>query len=281
MHFYYLDEAGCTGDDLENQEQPVFVLGGISLRDEGWNKTQQDYFSIIERFFGTIPADFELHTGDLLSPRGNGFFEGYSRERRNQLALEILNLISSRSHSIHLIGIEKSKMLEHNCHIELPYNTKVPYLVSYDYLITYINWFIKEKLGSSARGLIILDEKEQYQSNIERITQSRRYEGTIAHRVKWIVEFSYPIDSQKNPMIQMSDLVVFCAKKFMEVELGYRENWTDEAKNFFAQCYSIIHDRIDRKSLVERPGRNMSQFNSYLEKVYVKIPLQWKRKYSL
>ncbi|MEI6639470.1 MAG: DUF3800 domain-containing protein [Chlorobium sp.] len=35
MHFYYLDEVGCTGEDLNNPEQPIFVLGGLSIRDEG------------------------------------------------------------------------------------------------------------------------------------------------------------------------------------------------------------------------------------------------------
>jgi hypothetical protein len=34
MHFFYLDETGCTGPDLENPEQPIFVLGGISVSDD-------------------------------------------------------------------------------------------------------------------------------------------------------------------------------------------------------------------------------------------------------
>ena len=50
MHFYYLDEAGCTGRDLNNKEQPIFVLGGISVRDEGWNKTQESMAEIIEEY---------------------------------------------------------------------------------------------------------------------------------------------------------------------------------------------------------------------------------------
>ena len=41
MHFFYMDETGCTGADLNNPEQPVFVLGGISVRDEGWRATTE------------------------------------------------------------------------------------------------------------------------------------------------------------------------------------------------------------------------------------------------
>ncbi|MEI7825381.1 MAG: hypothetical protein WCI01_08775 [Chlorobiaceae bacterium] len=35
MHFYYLNEAGCAGEDLNNPEQPIFVSDGLSIRDEG------------------------------------------------------------------------------------------------------------------------------------------------------------------------------------------------------------------------------------------------------
>ena len=48
MHFYYLDESGCTGRDLQNKEQPIFVLGGLSVRDKGWNVTQEKLAQIID-----------------------------------------------------------------------------------------------------------------------------------------------------------------------------------------------------------------------------------------
>jgi len=79
MHFYYLDEAGCTGSDLTNQEQPIFVLGGISVRDEGWYETQKPMAAIIEDYFGNdIPQNFELHADQLLSPSGDGPFSGHA-----------------------------------------------------------------------------------------------------------------------------------------------------------------------------------------------------------
>jgi hypothetical protein len=39
MHFFYLDETGDTGTDLENAEQPIFVFGGVTVSDKGWRKT--------------------------------------------------------------------------------------------------------------------------------------------------------------------------------------------------------------------------------------------------
>ena len=97
MHFYYLDEAGCTGRDLQCAEQPIFVLGGVSVRDEGWNQTQRDFADILTNYFGgATPDAFELHAEELLSPTGDGPFAGHDRERRNELAKNVLSLLHDR-----------------------------------------------------------------------------------------------------------------------------------------------------------------------------------------
>lgn len=282
MHFYYLDEAGCTGCDLTNQEQPIFVLGGISVRDEGWNATQEALTAIIGDYFeNQIPPNFELHTNQLLSPNGDGPFSGHARDRRNNLAKRILGLLSDRSHDVHLYAIDKAKLRSCSCCASMPYDTQTPYHLAYDYLITYINWFVKHQLGRSARGMLIIDAKEQFYDQIERITQVRRFDGPAAHRVKWIVEFSYPIDSKKNPMVQLSDLVVFCAKKFLEIDNGYRNSYSQGAKRFYAECYALIHDRIRRKDLVDRQGRGMDRINDFLKGIQSKPVGQWKRRYGI
>ncbi len=280
MHFYYLDEAGCTGADLANAEQPIFVLGGISVRDEGWNASQQEFASVVDSYFsGQIPPNFELHAEELLSPTGDGAFAGHDRQRRNQLALDVLAILSTRSHDIHLYAVDKCKLASIE---DMPLGLeKRPYTISYDYLLTYINWFVKKKLGRSARGMLIIDAKEIYHTEIEKISTIRRFGGTAAHRIKWIVEFTYPVDSKRNPMVQLSDLVVFCAKKFLEIDGGYRDGYPDAAKQFFAQCYSLIHDRISRKTLIEREGRGMEALNALLCEIQASPRGQWKRRYGL
>lgn len=282
MHFYYLDEAGCTGRNLLDENQPIFVLGGISVRDKGWNETQKSLSSVVEEYFdGGVPEDFELHAEELLSPEGDGPFSGHDRNRRNAFAESILRILAERRHDVHLFAIDKSKLSQARCDTNLPYDGRIPYHLAYDYLITYINWCVKEKLGVSARGMLIIDEKEQFHEDIERITHNRRFEGALAHRVKWIVEFSYPVDSQKNPMIQISDLVSFCSKKFFEVDAGYREEYPVEAKRFFAKCYDLIHARIVKKALVDRRGRGMERLNNFLVSIQAKPRGQWRRRYQL
>jgi len=283
MHFFYLDETGCTGADLANAQQPIFVLGGVSVRDEGWVATNTAVAGVLNDYFGgAVPAGFELHATDLLSPEGIGPFAGHDRLRRNQLAKDLLAVLVERRHQVHYVAIDKPKLAAAATGAETAlFNTRVPYLLGYNYLLTYIEKFTKEKLGRSARGMIILDTKEQFHEEIAAITHFRRYTCTQAHRMKWVVEFSYPIDSATHPMIQLSDLVIYCVRKFLEVEGGYGAAWPPAAKNFFAQCFDIISEQVEWKTVVDQGGRDAARINALMGQSVAQHARQWRRRYEL
>ena len=202
-------------------------------------------------------------------------------DERCNLCQSILDILSERSHNVHYVAFDKQKIQNETLGMVVKFNPKMPYLLAFDYLVTYINWHVKERLGRSARGMIILDRKDQFHEAIEKIMRERRFGGTAAHRVKWVVEFSYPVDSTKNPMIQLSDLVIYCVKRFVEMENGYRDGWNDDIKNFYARCYEKIRDRVARSRIVDRGGRGMDRLNAYLNATCIEPRVQWKRHYDL
>lgn len=282
MHFFYLDEAGCNLRQLVNDEQPIFVLGGVVVKDKGWNKTHGEFERIIGKYFsGNVPDNFELHSHELLSPKGSGPFAGHERERRCTLAIDLLTMLQERQHQVLLLAIDKSKLnkaditgVKGKDHVEL----KTPYLLSYDNAITLIEWFTKEKLGSTARAMVIIDQKDALRTEIEVLTKHRRFHPVAARRVKWISEFSYPIDSEKNPMVQLSDLVCFAAKKYLGIENGYHDNYTADAKNFYRQLYRLIDDRKVRQGPVPEGGRYADAFNDFMSAVTAKPKNGWKNR---
>lgn len=281
MHFFYLDESGCTGNDLTSVEQPIFVLGGISVKDQGWRLTTDGFNSILRDFFGgTTPAGFELHASQLIS--GEGPFANYEREQRNALAYALLDLITERRHPIHFLAIDKSALAN-----ALPgeghaaFDCSSPYLLAFNYLVGYIEKYTKTQLGQTARSMIILDQKELYQHEVDAITHYRRYSVAQARRLKWLVEFSYPVDSARHPMIQLTDLVIFLARKFLEVENGYRADWQDPAKTFFATCYGKIIRRVKWNSLINTPGQEEVGARSLLAAAHSTHRRQWKSHYQL
>jgi hypothetical protein len=131
-------------------------------------------------------------------------------------------------------------------------------------MISQCEWYIKNKLGTSARGLIVLDTKDIYQENIDDIILHHRYGVPKAHRAKWITEFANPVDSQRNPMIQLSDLVCFLTRKFLEIDKGYHDEYPSEVKRIYRDFYKKIHgQRISVKlpytEDISRPFRHQGQ----------------------
>lgn len=283
MHFFYLDETGCSGGNLQDNQEPIFVLGGISVKDQGWNKTYQEFEKILLEYFQIpeLPATFELHANHLLSPNGEGEFLGHSRARRNKLCLDILKLITDRSHKVHFLAIDKKTLNEKGSGDEIEhFDTKQPYLLCYDYLVSYIEEYSKKYLGHTARAMLIIDIKDQYLTEIEAITRHRRFLAPKTKRLKWLVEFTYPVDSVKHPMIQFSDLTIFCVRKFLEIEAGYRDEWPDEAKSFFKECYEVISGRQQWKSLkLVDQTRPKTRLNQLLKDTAVFPQNGWKNRY--
>jgi hypothetical protein len=273
MHFFYLDESGDTGANL---------LGGLSVADKKWNNTKEALDQVIAAYFnGAVPANFELHATELLSPTGEGPFKGHAITDRLTLVHRLLGLLDDLGHYAHYFAIDKSKAAAFKCEFPANYNAKIPYVVAFDYLITYINWHVKENLGQSARGMLVLDEKPEHHDSIESIIHHRRFNVPSVQKVKWIVEFSYPVDSKKNPMIQLSDLVILCIRRFLEIELGHKPATPQIVKNFYAACFHRLSKRIKNKSIIQRKGKNLDKLTAYLEAIQAKPPIQWRKNYDI
>ena len=282
MHFFYIDESGCNLRDLNNLESPIFILGGLVVSDKGWNKTHSEYEKIITKYFeDSIPFDFELHSAQLLSPNGEGPFLNHDINRRLGLVEEILQLIEDRGHHYSLLPIQKFKLREYDIskikgkeYVEL----KLPYLLAYDNMIDSIEEFIKEDRGQSARAMVIIDEKDAIRREIEALTKFRRFNPTISRRVKWISEFSYPVDSKKNSMVQISDLACFIAKKFYGIDCGYHPSYPSEVKTFYRDSYLRIHSRLIKKGYTKTDGRGADTYNTFMNVIVPKLTYGWKTK---
>jgi hypothetical protein len=84
-------------------------------------------------------------------------------------------------HNIHFIAIDKAKLAAAQQGQHAVINCKIPYQLGFNYLVSYIEAYVKHQLGKSARGMIILDEKEMYQLAAARST----------HRVQWRRHYNF------------------------------------------------------------------------------------------
>lgn len=280
MHFFYLDETGCTGQNLKDTDQPIFVIGGISVSDERWRKTTDAIEAAVSKFFsGNVPKSFELHAHELVSCSGP--FLGRTHGECNAFAHELLDTVKKLRHRIHFVAVDKTKLAEHADGKEHEIiDCRAPYLLGFNYLVTAIERYVRDKLGKSACAMIILDNKDLYQEDIDKLTRYRRYEVPAVRRLKRIVEFSYPVDSKHHPLVQLSDVIIYLTKKFLECENGYRENYQPAARNFFASCYEKICNRALLASLINVTGQEEVDAHELLQVCQSTHRPRWRKHYQ-
>jgi len=70
MILEYLDESGDTGTNFNDEQQPVFVLGALLVKEELWQELEIAFEDVVKQHFdGFIPRDFELHTMHLINKK--------------------------------------------------------------------------------------------------------------------------------------------------------------------------------------------------------------------
>jgi len=251
LHFLYIDEAGNSGTNLLDAQQPVFVMAGLMVSDEKWHVTKAAIEARISAFFeGVVPENFELHACDLLSPHGTGLFAGLERESRNTLALDLLNIISVRSHALLLVPTYKASLAQRPAPPnQFGFDWKHPWEFGFGMMLTMFEDYLRgPATGRSSAGLAIVDHDDQYVEFVRRHTSERQASGGW-REVKKVVEIGYSATSHANPLIQLTDLVAFTYKKCLELETPLATQWQEPAKQFFAQCREAIWSQVKFKQL--------------------------------
>lgn len=200
MKLLYLDESGSTGLDLENKQQPFFVLAGICVDAKNWH-TINDYFKNekvkIYEDFKTI----EIHTNELYNSNPRSPF--YKNDwKDNFIVLEkLVNLIVSLD-----IKLTKAVILKKEYKKHFGNNIIVdPYL--YSFAILY-NSFNKSLINWDDYGIVFCDELKKMETSLEILYPHLKIDN------KNIIEKTFYLDSKKNNFIQIADICSFYINKY-------------------------------------------------------------------
>ncbi len=107
MHLVYFDESGNSGNNLNDPEQPIFVLGALIVPETCWQAVESDLEAELAKHFPEIAAaGEELHSGDL---RGRPF--GQPKTAGQGVALQYVRFFLVRHHCFSFFVLGKSTVL--------------------------------------------------------------------------------------------------------------------------------------------------------------------------
>jgi hypothetical protein len=218
MHLVYFDESGNSGNNLNDPEQPIFVLGALIVPEDRWQTLEQELELSLAAIFPEISASgAEIHSGDLRASRGA--FRGMPVARRVVLRDSWLRLAPEHGLKCVYRSIEKKryqKWMQETFGVGVSVN---PHIAAFPLVAMVVNRHLS---SIGARGMFISDENKEIVRDVEKsIRQLRLASGPL--RLSQIIEKGFFIDSAQSRILQLCDMCVLHARKKEEIEAGGAE----------------------------------------------------------
>ena len=252
MHLVYVDESGNSGNNLEDAQQPIFVLGALVVPETVWQAVENDLeASLANHFPQSRYTELEVHAGDLR--QGTRSFKGVPIAPRLALRDEWLTIAGKHKLQFIYRAIIKKR---YQRWMEGVFGKGIlvnPHLAAFPLIAQVINNLLRDA-GPKTLGIIISDDNREVVGDIERFLKLLRADpGTLG--LDRIIEKGFFIDSSKSLLLQLSDLCTLQARKNEERKLGLPAKSVDD--NGIALIQPLIH----------RGNEALADVNQWLEKV--------------
>lgn len=200
MYLMYLDESGSTGLDLENSNQPIFVLAGILINDKNWHQVNDTFEKEKIRIYPDF-KNLEIHTNEIFnSNRKSAFYHNFWKDNLNIIE-KLVDVITTLDITIFCTVINKKlykKKYGNNIIVD-------PYLFAFAALYEKFNDFLTRH---NQYGIMFCDELKNIEKSLEILYPKLKTDN------KNIIEKTFYLDSKKNNFIQIADLCSFYINKF-------------------------------------------------------------------
>ncbi len=234
MYLMYADESGNTGMDLDNKQQPIFVLAGVLVQDKKWHEIN-NYFNLEKIKIWDLFETNEIHTADIFSPRRKSAFRQDNWIKNIKILEQLVNLILELDISVMYIAIDKKqfkKSIQSSLNAPLKIN---PYLYSFTNLYNDIS---KKLCNEKNNGLIFLDDILTIPSQLHNIYPS------LSKNNQTMIEEAIFVKSNYSNFIQIADVFAFYIEKYFSLKKGYKQY--SEIKN--THCFEM-YTKLSKKFL--------------------------------
>jgi len=224
MYLVYLDESGNSGTNMNDSQQPVFILGALIVEETQWRAVEAGLESIVEECFPSPrPQDFEIHATELRN--GKGYFRKFPVDVRLTLWHKCMELAQQHDLKFTYQSIVKKRFLRWLVDTFGEGVLINPHVVAFPLIAQIVNAFIANQSGQ-ALGIFISDENKEISPDVEKAIRLLRGIETSL-KLDSIIEKGFFIDSKKSLVLQLCDLCVFAVRKKEEQKLGVTIRSTD------------------------------------------------------
>ena len=235
MHLVYFDESGNTGNNLDDPQQPILVVGALIVPETCWQSLETDLESALTEHLPSLSYPVgEIHGSDLRN--GMGPMRGIPVAER--VALRDAWLRVAHNHGLKFVyrSIEKKRYKVWQLETFGAGVAINPQIAAFALVALVVNEYL---VNQKALGIFVIDESNEVGRDVEKsIRQLRLTAGPL--QLSQIVEKGFFIDSKKSRVLQLCDLCSLHARRKEEENLGAAK------KSFDAEGISLLDPLVHR-----------------------------------
>ena len=243
MHLLYVDDAGNTGTDYDNTEQPVFSLAGVVVNSNDW-RTLNGAITAKKRILFPLTPNVEIHAANIFqgsNDRKNGVNYRCNTMEFNLFILEsFLRLVAELGLPIISFTVRKQSLKAY-CHKNYQGLIKIdPYFIAFPYMLSFFDSYLQTKQDI---GIVFLDEQNSACNWTDEVQDRvQLFPNQDLLHVDRIIERAMYMDSCKNNFIQMADLCNFYINHYAAIKQG--KVFSSVKMAHIEHMYSLIAPQI-------------------------------------
>jgi hypothetical protein len=122
MYLIYMDEAGNSGRNLDDPDQPIHVVAAAIVRDTKWKELERHHDDFCKKAWENYPprpSRSEVHAGDIF--HGSGVYRRWKPDHRTELLRDSLNAFNDYDLPIIFGAVDKAKLKAKYSDLFLPH----------------------------------------------------------------------------------------------------------------------------------------------------------------
>lgn len=236
MHLIYLDESGNSGNNLNDPDQPIFLLCAMIVPEDKWLRLERELARVVDKHFPPPrPEGFEVHGTELRTARG--FCKGMGVSARIAFRDEWMDVAAAQGVKLIYRAIEKKRYQQW---LHATFGTGVainPHVAAFALVARVVDDCLKA-LSGRPLGMFISDENKEVVADVEKsIRVLRGAAGSL--RLGQIVEKGFFINSAHSLPLQLCDLFALSLRKHEEVKGGMPAKSVDESG--IKRAVALVH----------------------------------------
>jgi hypothetical protein len=215
MWIAYMDEAGNTGRNLRDPNQPIHLIVTMAVEESKVRVIHEHIRDVARRHCS--PAcdedDFELHGKELFA--AEGYFASMPPEKRIEIYDDALRGIEMAAAEIIIRGVHKPRLHDRYAN---PYH---PHDIALMFTIESVERLARDH---DCRVLLVADEAKEIEDAALRDLANYQELGTSwgwnTEQIDRIIDTIHFVPSHRNPAIQLVDCATFVAARLRKAKAG-------------------------------------------------------------